>query len=73
MRKWLASQASKQGKLQDSGRRAWEHISLQSQGKRARFGSLLLAQTYPVVRRKSLEHPQEEAYSRKRAGKLLWD
>lgn len=48
-------------------------MSLQGKGKTARLGSLLLALEHPVVTRKSLSHPQEEALSSKRAGKLLWD
>lgn len=65
--------ASKQGDLHDSSRRTQAHTSLQSKGKTARFGSLLLALAHPVVTRKSLAHPQEEVFSSKRAGKLLWD
>lgn len=46
---------------------------MQSKEKTDRFGSLLLAMAHPVVTRKSFAHPQEEAFSSKRAEKLLWD
>lgn len=63
----------KKGNPENTGGGTREHTRLQSRGKTARFGSLLLALEHPVVTRKSLSHSQEEAFSSKRAGKLLWD
>lgn len=61
--------ASERGNLGNSGGRTGNTLDCKAEGRQPGLAHCF----WPWSTRKSLSHPQEEASSSKRAGKLLWD